>query len=178
MIRDPLFYYSSRTVLPETLDLDKNFDPSYKIEMLKQIIGINCFQEILSESDLRMHMGSRYIEVVKSRLTESCKHLMFYSKRLNIAIFEDGQNENNKKEVRRQFIVIDLRGKSKPVLFEGIMRTPTIRNFQDNGLEVLRFFMIQETKNSVSCHTFINSIDTQIEASYILDNPLLHTHYV
>jgi len=103
---------------------------------------------------------------------------MFYSKRINIAIFEDGQNENNKKEVRRQFIVIDLRGKSKPVLFEGIMRTPTIRNFQDNGLEVLRFFMIQETKNSVSCHTFINSIDTQIEASYILDNLLLHTHYV
>ncbi len=64
----------------------------------------------MSEWDLRIHMGQKYVELVKSKVSEAGKDLKFYSKRLNIAIFGDSK-EVGKKEVNHNLTIIDLRGK-------------------------------------------------------------------
>lgn len=105
-------YYTSRTVLPEKIEIDKSVDPTYIFEnkTCEQTFGVNCFDEVLSEWDLRIHMGIKYTEVVKSKVSEGAKDLKFYSKRLNIAIFGDSK-EPSRKEVNHNLTIIDLRGK-------------------------------------------------------------------
>jgi hypothetical protein len=52
------------------------------------------------------------------------------------------------------------------------MRTPFIRTFKDEEKEILRVLIVSEESNTITCHTFINSIDTVIEAKITPTSPI------
>jgi hypothetical protein len=76
-------------MIPESINLNKDFDAEYSFEKktCSEIIGSNCFEEVLSEWDFRIFIGNMHQSFVKPHLSEYSKSLKFYSKRLNIAIF-------------------------------------------------------------------------------------------
>ena len=98
-------------------------------------------------------MGNKYYSVVKAKLQDQSKDLKFYSKRLDIAIFSDSK-DSGKKEINHKLIIIDLRGKAKPIVIDKPMRIPFIRTFEDGGREILRVFIASEASNTITCYTF------------------------
>jgi hypothetical protein len=110
-------------------------------------------------------MGNNYQSFVKAHLTDQSKDLKFYSKRLNLAIFSDSK-DSGKKEINHKLIIIDLRGISKPIIIDKVMRIPFIRTFEDAGKEILRVLIASEASNAITCHTFTYSIETVIEATF------------
>ena len=53
------------------------------------------------------------------------------------------------------------------------MRTPFIRTFKDEeDKEILRVFIVSEESKIITCHTFTNSIETEIEAKISLLSPI------
>ncbi len=58
------------------------------------------------------------------------------------------------------------------------MRSPFIRSFKDTDKEILRVFIVSEASNSITCHTFTNSIETVIEAQITLISPMYDWHKV
>ena len=131
--KDPIDYYASRIIIPESIDLDNNFDDEYSFnhKTCDQIIGSNCFEEVLSEWDFRIYLGNKYESVVKATLRENfISSLKFYSKRLKIAIFSDSMDGDQKESIRK-LMIVDLRGRAKPIVIQNSMRIPFIRTFKD-----------------------------------------------
>jgi hypothetical protein len=89
--RNPVEYYASNLILPQINNLEH--DKGSILSVLEEkfnydIIGVNLFDEILSEHDFKMHLGSKkYDDLVAPHIKDKNFKLTFYSKRLNIALF-------------------------------------------------------------------------------------------
>jgi hypothetical protein len=93
-------------------------------------------------------MGNKFEGIVKTFLLEKDLDLIFYSKRLNIAIFYDNiQQKSNNDEISHKLIIIDLRGKTKPLDISGPMSAPFIRSIKNDDNEIVRVFVVSEYFN-------------------------------
>ena len=87
-------------------------------------------------------MGNKFESIVKTFLLEKDLDLIFYSKRLNIAIFYDNiQQKSYKDEIRHKLIIIDLRGKTKPLDISGPMSAPFIRSIKMKTMKLSEFLL-------------------------------------
>ena len=93
-------------------------------------------------------MGNKFESIVKTFLLEKDLVLIFYSKRLNIAIFYDKiYQKSYEDEIRHKLIIIDLRGKTKPLDISGPMSDPFIRSIKNEDNEIVRVFVVSEYFN-------------------------------
>ncbi len=113
-------------------------------------------------------MGPRYPKSARE-LTHGCTYLKFYSKRLLFAIFGNAENE----EEVSLFLFVDLRGKKAPFVtleFDGKYVIRSIKE-ETQGKEIVRVFTQNETTDLYTCRTFIGSIETMIETSFVNARP-------
>jgi len=86
-------------------------------------------------------LGNKYESVVKAPLGETfIRDFKFYSKRLNIAIFTDSLQLEEERFIHK-LMIIDMRGRVKPIIIENLVRIPYIRTFKDEDKEILRVFI-------------------------------------
>jgi hypothetical protein len=74
--------------------------------------------------------------------------------------------DEDQKETIRKVLIVDLRGIAKPIVIQNSMRIPFIRTFKDEDKEILRVFIFSEESNTISCHSFTNTIETVVEAKF------------